>query len=406
MCHLHALRRATCDIVTPQAPYNPLVRVQIISSRVGGGHQSVAQALRRALERAAGPLIQVWVDDLYVELGRPPLSGFPATYALLTRRFPGVWRFIYDVTNRPPSGPRYNWVGDVVGGPSLKKLLAARRPDAVVTVLPGTTGFTARSVLRSGVAANVEVVITDWADVHLGWASTFPAHYTVPTENALHTLMSVGIERSDVDVHGLLVRDQFVQVERGSAGKDHARRRLGLPHDRFLILAMVGTEGSPEALAYLQAVASTPLDADILVVCGRNRRLLRLVTNMKGVNPIVPLGYVEQIADLMVASDVLLTKTGGVTLAEAFCSDLPVLAFDPLPGQEEGNARYMVAYGAAELANRPAHLASLAAELRWSPARRAALAESGRKLATPGAATATARSILTRIQEAGDWPAS
>jgi UDP-N-acetylglucosamine:LPS N-acetylglucosamine transferase len=392
--------------MTPQAPYNPLVRVQIVSSRVGGGHQSVAQALKRALERAAGPRIQVWVDDLYVELGRPPLSGFPATYALLTRRFPSVWRFIFDVTNRPPSGPRYNWVGDVVGGPSLKNLIAARRPDAVVTVLPGTTGFTARSVLRSGVPANVEVVITDWADVHLGWASTFPAHYTVPTENALHTLMSAGIDRSDVDVHGLLVREQFVQVERGPAGKSDARRRLGLPHDRFLILAMVGTEGSPEALAHLQAVAATPLDANILVVCGRNRRLHRLVTNMQGVNPIVPLGYVEQIADLMVASDVLLTKTGGVTLAEAFCSDLPVLAFDPLPGQEEGNARYMVARGAAELANRPAHLASLAAELRWSPARRAALAENGHKLASPGAATATARSILKRIQKSGDWPSS
>jgi UDP-N-acetylglucosamine:LPS N-acetylglucosamine transferase len=382
------------------------VRVQIVSSRVGGGHQSVAQALRRALERAAGPRIQVWVDDLYTELGRPPLSGFPATYALLTRRFPEVWRFIFDVTNRPPSGPRYNWVGDVIGGPSLKNLIEARRPDAVVTVLPGTTGFTARSVLRSGVPANVEVVITDWADVHLGWASTFPAHYTVPTENAMHTLLSVGIGRSDIDVHGLLVREQFVQVERGPVGKRHARERLGLPQDRFLILAMVGTEGSPEALAHLQAVASTPLDADILVVCGRNRRLLRLVKNMTGVNPIVPLGFVEQIADLMVASDVLLTKTGGVTLAEAFCCDLPVLAFDPLPGQEEGNARYMVACGAAELATRPAHLASLTAELRWSPARRAVLAENGHKLAAPGAATAAARSILTRIQHAGDWPAS
>ena len=56
----------------------------------------MAQALRRALERAAGPRIQVWIDDLYVELGRPPLSGFPLTYAVVTRRFPALWRFVYD----------------------------------------------------------------------------------------------------------------------------------------------------------------------------------------------------------------------------------------------------------------------------------------------------------------------
>jgi UDP-N-acetylglucosamine:LPS N-acetylglucosamine transferase len=378
--------------------YNPGVLVQILSSRVGGGHQSVAQALRNALESLPDVDVRVEIDDLYLSLGRFPTSRFPWFYATVTRRFPWVWRFIFDTTNRPPSGPRFNWVGDIVGGPFLKRLIAERQPDATVTVLPGTTGFLARSVLRSGVPANVEVVVTDWADIHLGWASTFPAHYTVPTENAARTLTSVGIPASSVDTHGLIVRDQFAGVELGPDARLRARDRLGLPRDRFLILAMVGAEGSPEALAHLGAVAQTPLDADILVVCGRNRRLFKKVKGLSGVNPIVPLAFVENVADLMVASDVLLTKTGGVTLAEAFCCGLPVLAFDPLPGQEEGNARYVVASGAAELATTPAQLATLAGELRWSPGRRESLTANGHRLASPRAAEATARAIVRRIQ--------
>lgn len=384
-----------------RAPYNPTVRVQILTSRVGGGHQSVAQALRQALEAAAAPApVQVWEDDLFVQHGHFPVSHFPWFYATLTRRFPRLWRFIFDVTNRPPSGPRYNWIGDVVGGPSLSRLIARRRPDAVVTVLPGTTGFVARSVMRSGVPANVEVVITDWADVHLGWASTFPAQYTVPTENAVKTLTSVGIPRSAVDCPGFLVREQFTRVKRGPDAQRVARERLGLPPDRFLILAMVGAEGSPAAWAHLGAVIRTPLDADVLVVCGRNRRLYRRVERLEGTNPVVPLGFVENVADLMVASDVLMSKPGGVTLAEAFCCELPVVAFDPLPGQEEGNTRYVVASGAAELATSPTHLARLLTELRWSPERRAALAQAGRALASPNAAAETARAILGRIKAA------
>jgi UDP-N-acetylglucosamine:LPS N-acetylglucosamine transferase len=385
-------------------PYNAHVRVQIASSKVGGGHQSVAEALRQALVAVSGGAAQVWVDDLYVQHGRFPLSYFPWLYATITRRSPRLWRLIFDLTNRPPSGPRLNWVGDVLGGPSFKELIKARQPEAVVTVLPGTTGFVARSVMRSGVAATVEVVITDWADVHLGWASTFQSQYTVPTENAASTLTSVGIAPTSVDVRGFLVREQFSQLEHEPAAKCAARTRLGLPHDRFLILLMVGAEGSPAALAHLAALARTPLDADILVVCGRNRRLLKRVQRLEGANPIRALGFVEHIADLMVASNLLVTKTGGVTLAEGFSAGLPVIGFDPLPGQEEGNARYIVQAGAAELACSPSHLASIATELRWRPDRLELLAASGRQLSTPGAARATAEAILERIRCRGALP--
>jgi UDP-N-acetylglucosamine:LPS N-acetylglucosamine transferase len=383
------------------------VRVQIISSRVGGGHQSVAEALRQALVEHPVRHIDVWVDDLYLEQARFPASRFPWIYATLTRRFPRGWRFVFNVTNRPPSGPRLNWVGDIVGGPRLRQLIARRQPDVVITVLPGTTGFVARSVLRSDVQASVEVVVTDWADLHLGWASTFPARYTVPTENAARSLIAVGIRPGDVSVSGFIVREQFVGLEPGPEARCRARERLGLPRDRFLILAMAGTEGSPAALAHVRALVDAPLDAEVLVVCGRNRKLLRRLERLAR-RPITqagdgtvlrPLGFVEQIADLMLACDLLVTKTGGVTLAEAFCCGLPVLAFDPLPGQEEGNARYVVERGAAELARSPAHLVELARELRRSPERRQRLAEQGHRLASPGAARDTADAIVARVEQ-------
>ena len=57
-----------------RAPYNPVVQVQIVSSRVGGGHQSVAQALREALLDSRWCRSQVWMDDLYVNLAGSGLA--------------------------------------------------------------------------------------------------------------------------------------------------------------------------------------------------------------------------------------------------------------------------------------------------------------------------------------------
>ncbi|MDP8925247.1 MAG: glycosyltransferase [Chloroflexota bacterium] len=374
------------------------MRVQILSSRVGGGHLSVARALVEGLRALGDPDLEVWVDDLYVDLARLPARRFPWIYALATRRLPWLWRAFYRATDLPPNRRPLTLLEEAVGGPGLRRILDERRPNAVVSVLPGIADFTARSLESAGVSATIEVVVTDWADIHMGWASRRATHYSVPTESAAATLGRAGVPAEKVTVAGFPVREQFIGLRRNEATCRAARERLDLPPDRFVVLAMVGTEGSPAALAHLRALAMAPIDAEILVVCGRNARLRRRVSQLDSVNTLRALGFIDDVAGLMLASNLLVTKAGGVTLAEAFCCGIPVVAFDPLPGQEEGNARFVVAEEAAELATSPRDLAQIVGELRWSPTRRASLQANGARLATPGAALRVAAAILRRAR--------
>lgn len=55
-----------------------------------------------------------------------------------------------------------------------------------------------------------------------------------------------------------------------------------------------------------------------------------------------PLGFVTNMAEYMVAADLLLTKAGPGTIAEAASLGLPVLLTSFLPGQEEGNVDFVV----------------------------------------------------------------
>lgn len=356
----------------------------------------VARALVEGLRALGGATLDVWVDDMYVDLARLPAHRFPWMYAMTTRRMPWLWRAFYQASNQAPDQRRMALVEEFVGGPGLRRILEERRPDVVVSVLPGIADFTARTLERAGASATVEIVVTDWADIHLSWASRYATHHSVPTEQAAGVLHGAGIPRSAVSVSGFPVREQFVGLATDGAARRAARARLDLPLDRFIVLAMVGTEGSPAALAHLRALATIPVDAEILIICGRNARLKRRVERLSGPNSLHPLGYVEDVASLMLASDLLVTKAGGVTLAEAFCCAVPVVVFDPLPGQEEGNARFLAAQRAAELATSPHELARIVGELRWNDERRELLAARGGQFASPGAALRTAAAILGR----------
>jgi UDP-N-acetylglucosamine:LPS N-acetylglucosamine transferase len=103
----------------------------------------------------------------------------------------------------------------------------------------------------------------------------------------------------------------------------------------------------------------------------------------------------------MRSADILVTKAGGLTLAEAFCCEVPVVVYDVLPGQEAGNLEFALSQEAVGYARSPRALRTLVSKLRNDEERRSALAENGAKLARPHAATEIAANILRRLDAAG-----
>jgi UDP-N-acetylglucosamine:LPS N-acetylglucosamine transferase len=134
-----------------------------------------------------------------------------------------------------------------------------------------------------------------------------------------------------------------------------------------------------------------------VVVCGRSDELRSRVERLQARMPLKALGFVENVADLMRASDVLISKAGGLTLAEAFCCRVPVVIHDVLPGQEVGNVEYVLQCGAVAYAPRPQALVRLITELSADPAGREELAQRGARLARPDAGGVIVRNVLARL---------
>jgi processive 1,2-diacylglycerol beta-glucosyltransferase len=65
----------------------------------------------------------------------------------------------------------------------------------------------------------------------------------------------------------------------------------------------------------------------------------------KNVDPHI-FGFVTNVHELMDASDVLISKAGGLTSSEAMAKSLPIIIIDPIPGQESRNTDLIVENGA------------------------------------------------------------
>lgn len=358
-------------------------------SRVGGGHLSAARALGAELEAQGYGTRLV---DVYVECGRLPLPLFPRLYARLARAHPHLWSLIYHSSDTR-FAPRRTVEPFLSRG--LAHLMEDERPELVISVLPMVNGLVAAAAERVG--AHLEVVLTDWNAVHRFWVARGVDHYTAPTEPARQDCIRFGANAAAIDVVGIPVRREFTQM-----GEDRAALRqrlfseLHLPASRFTVLAMVGAEGSPRALRNVSRLVNLDLDAQVIAICGHNEDLRRRLTALPGRVPIRTVGFVENVAELMRASDVLLTKAGGVTLAEAFTVGAPVVVHDVLAGQEQGNLEYVRRQGAVEVVRGPGDLKALMTKFIEDSAAVAELGARGLRLAHPRAAQEIIANVLRR----------
>ena len=96
----------------------------------------------------------------------------------------------------------------------------------------------------------------------------------------------------------------------------------------------------------------------------------------------------------MSVSDVIVSKPGGVTVAEALCKGSAMIIVNPLPGQELNNVNYLTAHGAALKIDNPVNIGNTVGSLCEHPEQLQRLSEAARAISKPNAAMDIAKLVL------------
>jgi 1,2-diacylglycerol 3-beta-galactosyltransferase len=372
-------------------------KILIVTSDTGGGHRSAAEAIAEAMHQLYGETCRVEIADAWADHTPFPINRLGQLYGPLVNRGAILWKLIFRLTSNQRG---LNFLMKIFW-PAIRKsmedFLRQSNSDVVVSVHPILTYFSIRALQEANLCIPFVTVVTDLVSLHPLWLCPKTDSCLVPTEPAKERALANGLPHEKVKVVGLPVGLKFAG---GVGDKGTLRDKLGLERDRPTILVVGGGEGMGKVYKIARAIAKARVNAQLMVVAGRNKGLQRRLEKIDWEIPTTVFGFVTNMPELMGASDVIVTKAGPSTISEALITGLPILLSGFVPGQEEGNVEYVINKGVGTWAEKPQRIAdTLAQWLQPGNETLTHMAQKAQRLGRPQAALDIAAEIFSQISD-------
>lgn len=355
--------------------------VLLLSAPIGSGHRLAAEALEQAL--AVYPELEVVHGNIFNFFPQWLGSAFLRTYLWILRCCPFLYKLAYRWGDRQNGSL---WLRSL-----LNRLLAYLgrsyldrvQPDAVVATHAtpaGIIGYYKERCPQLWLGA----VVTDFT-IHRWWICEGVDTYFIADELLRAKLKT----QAEVVASGIPVRRQFQQQDKAAC-----RARFDWQAGERVCLLMGGGEGLLPMAKIIAAVQAAKLPGlRLIAVTGHNEQLAQELRERFGASLEV-YGFRKDVPQLLAGADLIITKAGGLTSAEVLASNLELLLYKPLPGQEEGNAAFLHRHCGALVAH---NVEQLVQYLRQQPAAQQRL-QVRRQHAHPEAAQEIAAYIYARLQ--------
>jgi processive 1,2-diacylglycerol beta-glucosyltransferase len=371
-------------------------RIAILTLSVGSGHVRASSVIESVLrDRDDGVDVRV-VDALDLAKGWFQWA-YVRTYWWMLRHAPGAWRRLFERRERNrhrSTAPHWVFRRGCV---KVLEHFQAFAPELVIATEIGAVEIAALGKREGWFHAPILAVLTD-LHAEPPWVQPEIDFYCVGSAEAREQLIRWGASPHRILVCGIPIDPGFAS----SFDRLELLRSLGLVPRRPLVLVMGGGMGPAPLDQIVENLERCDLPLQVIAIAGHNRAMRRRLEKLRGqvALKLHPFGWTSRVPEMMAAADLLITKPGGVTVAEAMAVGVPLLLTEPIPGPEERHLRYLVERGAAIHAPALGQLPGIVSALLTSPAKRARIVKQQRELARPDAAHAiaqVARALMEKI---------
>ncbi len=312
------------------------MKILLIYASAGAGHMRAAEAVYNGIKTSSEHEI-FFVDALDYCL---PIFRqlYQKIYCSLVSQINWLWGWIFNFTDKNSLQPIIKLIKrgyNLLTAPALHRFLQEEKFDYIISTHFMPMEISAALKEKGLINSKIITIITDF-DVHRIWVNKGVDIYAVACDWTKQKLISLGIEEDKIVVTGVPTDERF------SACPDvvELKKKLGLKLDVFTVLIATGTFGVGPIEELVEALKGF----QIIVICGKNETLYHRLRE-KRYELVNVHALVDNMHELMAVSDAIITKPGGLTISEALVSQLPLIFFNPIPGQETNNIKVLKRYG-------------------------------------------------------------
>ncbi|HLE76574.1 MAG TPA: glycosyltransferase [Candidatus Babeliales bacterium] len=322
------------EVIETESPYNidtynrDKKKILIFSSKGGGGHTSVTNALYQYLEHdyclGTSYIIphilksidvfqkfsneKVTFEDMHNWLAKKKW------FSLLNLEYNlGLWFFALNRKNIEKS---------------IEEYLLAYPPDLIISVVTVANGM----VLSVAKKLNIPFLLIP-TDLD---AFAFLNQLDNPKYDKFHIALSYDkksirkqfeqkkIKSDYITYTGFPVKKEFLEP---SIPKKYIREAFAIPNNKPVILLMMGSLGSDELLHFSKELSKLSISAHIIIALGKNEQIKAHIEKIKFPEHITKtvLGFTDKMPAIMAISDLFITKPGSVSINEAIYTEVPIL---------------------------------------------------------------------------------
>jgi UDP-N-acetylglucosamine:LPS N-acetylglucosamine transferase len=318
-------------------------KILFLYLKTGGGHEAPARAIANYLNKHKNDEIESVLFDGFEKSKRIARLVVVDGYRFLQNNAKWIFELIYAVHKIRFVSEISAFLVSMNTQKYLDVTILNEKPDKIV-ILHFFLIQPVYNILKSN-KLNIPVitVVTDPYSAHPLWFLNKNQNFIVFSKKLKDKLIHDGIKETNINVFPFILDEKFSKRATPDDIAVYKKKYEIKSSDVLLILG--GGDGIPHGLAILNNIMKLNIDFDVLVVCGKDKKLydnaLKLKEKLNDTRLKV-FGFVDFVYELISVSDVIISKCGASTFMEILLSRKVPIINSYIWEQEKGNVDFLV----------------------------------------------------------------